>query len=128
MYLFIYDNQLTDQPRERNNTNRSYYHRQRTNRYSTQNERNTNNDNQSDAESENQQQQQQQVTNTTTRNKTQQQNQGKSKNNNLKKQQIHTNNRETLQVEKLKLHQQHNTILTQKHHHQLPRNSKNNTN
>ena len=128
MYLFIYDNQPTDQPRERNNTNRPYYHRQRTNRYSTQNERNTNNDNQSDAESENQQQQQQQVTNTTTRNKTQQQNQGKSKNNNLKKQQIHTNNRETLQVEKLKLHQQHNTILTQKHHHQLPRNSKNNTN
>ena len=128
MYLFIYDNQPTDQPRERNNTNRSYYHRQRTNRYLTQNERNTNNDNQSDAESENQQQQQQQVTNTTTRNKTQQQNQGKSKNNNLKKQQIHTNNRETLQVEKLKLHQQHNTILTQKHHHQLPRNSKNNTN
>ena len=126
MYLFIYDNQPTDQPRERNNTNRSYYHRQRTNRYPTQNERNTNNDNQSDAESENQQQQQ--VTNTTTRNKTQQQNQGKSKNNNLKKQQIHTNNRETLQVEKLKLHQQHNTILTQKHHHQLPRNSKNNTN
>ena len=70
--LCIYNNQLTDQSRERNNTNRSHYHRERTtDRYSTQNERNTNNDNQSDSESENQQQQE---PNTTTTNKTQQEN------------------------------------------------------
>ena len=71
--LCIYNNQLTDQSSERNNTNRSHYHRERTtDRYSTQNERNTNNDNQSDSESENQQQQQE--PNTTTTNKTQQEN------------------------------------------------------
>ena len=72
--LCIYDNQPTDQPGERNNINRSYYHRQGiTNRYSTQNKRNTNNNNQSDSESENQQQE----PNTTTTNKIQQQNQAK---------------------------------------------------
>ena len=76
--LCIYDNQPTDQPRERNNTNRSYFHRQGiTNRYSTQNEKNTNNYNQSDSESENKQQNQQQEPNTTTTNKIQQQNQAK---------------------------------------------------
>ena len=36
--LCIYDNQPIDQPRPRNNTNRSYYHRQTTNRYPTKNE------------------------------------------------------------------------------------------
>ena len=69
--LCIYDNQLTDQPRQRKNTNRFYYHRQRTtNRYPTENERN---ENQSDFQSKNQQQQQQQA-NTTTRNETPQEN------------------------------------------------------
>ena len=68
--LCIYDNQPTDQPRPRNNTNRSYYHRQTTNRYPTENERNKN---QSDCESKNQQQEQKQEPKTTTTNKTQQQ-------------------------------------------------------
>ena len=77
--LCIYDNQPTDQPREKNNTNRSYYPRQRTtNRYSTTNEENTNNDNQPDSESKNQQEQQQQEPNTTTTNETQQQNQAEN--------------------------------------------------
>ena len=78
--LCIYDNQPTDQPREKNNTNRSYYPRQRTtNRYSTTNEENTNNDNQPDSESKNQQEQQQQEPNTTTTNETQQQNQAENR-------------------------------------------------
>ena len=78
--LCIYDNQPTDQPREKNNTNRSYYPRQRTtNRYSTANEENTNNDNQPDSESKNQQEQQQQEPNTTTTNETQQQNQAENR-------------------------------------------------
>ena len=78
--LCIYDNQPTDQPRQRNNTNRSYCHRQRTtNHYSTQNEGNTNNDNQSDSENEKQQQKQQQETNTTTTNETQQQNRAENR-------------------------------------------------
>ena len=78
--LCIYDNQPTDQPREKNNTNRSYYPRQRTtNRYSTTNEQNTNNDNQPDSESKNQQEQQQQEPNTTTTNETQQQNQAENR-------------------------------------------------
>ena len=78
--LCISDNQPTDQPREKNNTNRSYYPRQRTtNRYSTANEENTNNDNQPDSESKNQQEQQQQEPNTTTTNETQQQNQAENR-------------------------------------------------
>ena len=78
--LCIYDNQPTDQPREKNNTNRSYYPRQRTtNRYSTANEENTNSDNQPDSESKNQQEQQQQEPNTTTTNETQQQNQAENR-------------------------------------------------
>ena len=41
--LCIYDNQPTNQFRQRNNTNRSYYYRQRTTKhYPTQNEGNTN--------------------------------------------------------------------------------------
>ena len=77
--LCIYDNQPTDQPREKNNRNRSYYPRQRTtNRYSTTNEENTN-DNQPDSESKNQQEQQQQEPNTTTTNETQQQNQAENR-------------------------------------------------
>ena len=63
---FMTTNQPTNQPRQRNNTNRSYCHRQRTtNHYPTQNKGNTNNHNQSDSESENQQQQQETTTATT---------------------------------------------------------------
>ena len=73
--LSIYDNQPTDQPRGKNNTNRSYCPRQRTrNRYSTTNEESTNNDNQPDSESKNQQE-----PNTKTTNETQQQNQAENR-------------------------------------------------
>ena len=71
--LCNYDNQPIDQSRQRNNTNRSYYHRPRTtNHYPTQNEGNMNNDNHSDSESENQQQQE-------TTNEIQQQNQAENR-------------------------------------------------
>ena len=81
--LCIYDNQPTDQSRQRNNTKRSFYHRQRTtNHYPTQNEGNSSDDNYSDSEneskSENQQKQQQQETATTTINENEQQNQAEN--------------------------------------------------
>ena len=105
--LYIYDNQPTDQPREKNNTNRSYCPRQRTtNRYSTTNEENTNSDNQPDSESKNQQEQQQQEPNTKPQMKHSSKTKPKTENKN--------NNRKTLQLEKLK--HQHNTILTKNHH------------
>ena len=77
--LCIYDDRPTNQPRQKNNTNRLSYHRQRsTNHYPTQNEGNTNNDNQLDSESKNQQQQQQEITTTTT-NEIQQPNQAENR-------------------------------------------------
>ena len=113
--LCIYNNQLTDQSRERNNTNRSHYHRERTtDRYSTQTKEipitttnqipkvKTNNNNKNQI-----QQPQTKLSRKTT---------PKSENYNHKKQQIHTNNRKMLLLEELKLHQQHNTILTKNHH------------
>ena len=48
----------------------------------------------------------------------------KSENYNNSEQQIGNNNRKTLQLENLNLHQQHNTRLTKNHHQQLPGNSK----
>ena len=81
--LCIYDNQPTDRPGQRNNTNR-YYRQKKTNHYPTQNERHTNKENQSESENEseneNQQNQQQQKPTTTTTNEIQQQNQTENQN------------------------------------------------
>ena len=94
--LCIYNNQLTDQPRQRNNTNRSYYHRQRTtNRYLTEDERN---ENQSDLEIKNQQQQQQ--ANATTTKETQQEN--------------HAEIRKLLQQETTNTHQEQKNVTVRK--------------
>ena len=112
--LCNYDSQPTDQSRRRNNTSRSYYHRQgTTNRYPTQNEGNVNNDNHSDSESENQQKQQQLQMKYNNKIKL------KTEIKNKKKQRIHSNNRKTLQLENIKLHQQHNTRLRKNHHQKL---------
>ena len=111
--LCIYDNQPTDQSRQRNNTKRSYYHRQRTtNHYPTQNEGNTSDDNYSDSENEsereNQQKQQQQETAITTMNENQQQNQAENQDQ-KQKETMNSQQRENVTIRK------HKTTSTTQH-------------
>ena len=123
--LCIYDNQPTDWPGQRNNTNR-YYRQKKTNHYSTQNERHTNKENQSESENEseneNQQNQQQQKTTITTTNEIQQQNQTENQN---QKQKETTNSQQQQENITVRKHKNPSTKQYQINKEPPPKNNEN---